>query len=144
MVDGLAVDRLRVAVPPSHVAGIRTELLFPMVRCVRQLGAALGTQFFLFVRVPPADGFDGIQRVPGQSSDAFVAEALLTAMWRDMKRPRPERTPSKSRNGSVRPRPTSLAVLCSPCMSERLVSRSSTTPSGWRWCKRPRPTTMGG
>ena len=73
-----------------------------------------------------------------------TTSAKIQRMLRGTKRPRPGWMPSRSKRNSVRPRPTSSADLCLPCMSGRLVSRSLTTLSGWRWQRKPQPTTMGG
>ena len=55
VVDGLAADRFRVAVPLCHTAGVRTELLLPIVRGAHQLGPTLEAQLsspFGFLPVP--------------------------------------------------------------------------------------------
>ena len=61
VIDGLAVDRLWMVVPPGHAAGVRTELFLLIVRSSHQLGPALEAQFFLAVRIPPANRLDRVQ-----------------------------------------------------------------------------------
>ena len=77
VIDGLAFDRLRVAVPPGHAADVRAEFFLPIVRGAHQLGSTLEAQFFLAVRIPPADRFDRIQRVAGEDSNLLIAQPLF-------------------------------------------------------------------
>lgn len=73
-----------------------------------------------------------------------TTSAKIQRMLRGTKRPRPGWMPSRSRKNSGRPKLTSLAGSCSLCMSWRMALLSLTIPSGWQWCRRPQPTTMGG
>ena len=77
VIDGLAVDRLWMVVPPGHAADIRAEFFLLIVRGAHQLGSTLEAQLFLAVRISPADRLDRIQRVAGEGSNPLIAQPLF-------------------------------------------------------------------
>ena len=76
MIDGFAVDSLRVAIPPSHAAFVRTEFLFFPVGRLYQHIPTLETSFFRSLRIPSAHRFDSIDGIAGDGCDFFISKPL--------------------------------------------------------------------
>ena len=76
MVESLSVHPLRVAVPPSHAALVRAELLLLSMGELFYFGPALQADFFVEGRVSATGGFDCVDRIPGNRGNGFISQSL--------------------------------------------------------------------
>lgn len=77
MVDGFPLHKLRVRIPPSQTALVRTELLFSFVGCVYKPHSALGAFFFIRdIRMPSAIVFDCVGGKTEQRGNSSITQSL--------------------------------------------------------------------